>query len=137
MHQIYKIVVACGNTESGVILGRNVVKTSYVFRRACAKVHRGQETITVDYEPKCKLSSFWKKCKRQTYLHKRKDPFLQTDMPYMGCIACIVSFLLSCVVYRIMEPDIVPPHHLLFSVASFSLCCYLFHQAITVSCNQS
>ena len=40
MHGIYKIVLACGNEDLGVILGRvpgrNAVKTSYVLSVMCS-----------------------------------------------------------------------------------------------------
>lgn len=46
MHGIYKIALACGNTESGVMLGRNAVKASNgsanVLSEAYVKVCRGK-----------------------------------------------------------------------------------------------
>lgn len=99
MRGIYKIVVACGNSP-----GKNVVKTSYVFtndsRRARAKD-----------VPEPRLSLFKQKKqkeRRRTRFIAQQDPLFQTVEPNMGCTACNVSLLLSCVVYSIIE---TPPTH--------------------------
>lgn len=86
----------------------------------CAQVCRGQQTIAVDEDVNYHHLEKMSKIMLTTDFSAQEDrPFSSDRHALHGCFACSMSFLLSCVVYSVMEPDITPPSQPPF------LCCVI------------